>query len=145
MSWDIRAYSLPGDTDAKRLKERLAKDFGLLSVQVADSAQASNEAFLEMLCAQTVESKKRGTLLAKGAEMDLLLRVAGTTQISEAISRAGAKKGEPSLLIMFGDRALISRVDVSAFGKPHRLPRVEPGTEELGRIEAAAILNAGRG
>ena len=81
------------------------------------------------------------SLLAKKAEVDFLLRLAGTTQISKAIKEKGAKAGEPFLLVV------ASRSALGRFRKSdgEELPRAPLTTEELERIEAAALLDATRG
>ena len=108
---------------------------------VSQSA-ASNEFYLEMVAAQTTKAALGGNLMAKRPEIDLLLRLAGTTQISAAIQRLGAKRNEPFLLIVVGERPLKTP------GGPgrswQRLPRRPLSQKELEAIEDAALLNAER-
>jgi tRNA threonylcarbamoyladenosine modification (KEOPS) complex Cgi121 subunit len=79
-----------------------------------------------------------GSLLAKKPEMDFLLRLAGTTQISKAIRQQGSTKGEPFLLVVAGPREIKSSRSFEAM----ELPRRKLSKKELERIEGAALLNA---
>ena len=49
----------------------------------------------------TLEAYKRGTMVANRPELDLLLRISCTTQISKAISHAGIKSGEIACFVLF--------------------------------------------
>lgn len=51
-----------------------------------------------------LEAKKRGLLIANKIETELLLRLACTRQISDAISRAGLKNGASGCIIALSDR-----------------------------------------
>ena len=109
-------------------------------VQTTNLGAASNERFVEMLAAQTMRAMSTGSLLAKKPEIDLMLRLAETSQISEAIGRSGVKSGEPFLLIVAGR----SRVKEPGKNDGTELPRRKLTGEELLRIEKAALLNARR-
>jgi tRNA threonylcarbamoyladenosine modification (KEOPS) complex Cgi121 subunit len=49
----------------------------------------------------TLEALKRGIVAANRPELDLLLRISCTTQISKAINHAGIKSGKCACFIMF--------------------------------------------
>lgn len=49
----------------------------------------------------TLEALKRGIMAANRPELDLLLRISCTTQISKAISHAGIKSGKCACFVMF--------------------------------------------
>lgn len=51
----------------------------------------------------TLEALKRGILVAKRPELDLLLRISCTTQISKAISHAGIKSGKGACFVLFSN------------------------------------------
>ncbi len=112
----------------------------LLLVQGFSSETASNEFLVDMIAAQTLRAKETGNLLAKKPEIDLLLRLGGTTQIAAAIGRVGSRKGEPFLIVIAGDRSSVARQ------KPGpgwtRLRRAALSNEELARVERGALLNA---
>ncbi len=107
-------------------------------VQTVRAGSVKNEFLVEMVAAQTLQAEASGSLLAKKPEIDLLLRLAGTTQISRAIGQEGAKKGEPFLAIVAG-RAPPSRPP--GFNGVE-LPRKALSRTELARVEAAALLGA---
>lgn len=100
-----------------------------------------NEFVVEMLAAQTFQAQASGSLLAKKPEIDLLLRVAGTTQISSAIKKHGARARERFLAVVAGDSAVQSP---RAFS-PLELPRNSLNRSELARVECAALLNTLKG
>jgi tRNA threonylcarbamoyladenosine modification (KEOPS) complex Cgi121 subunit len=49
----------------------------------------------------TLEALKRGIMAANRPELDLLLRISCTTQISKAISQAGLKSGKCACFVIF--------------------------------------------
>ncbi len=52
----------------------------------------------------TLEAESRKIMLAKRVETDLLMRLACTNQISEAIARAGLKKGKSACIVALSIR-----------------------------------------
>ena len=110
-------------------------------VQTSKEGLAGNEVFYELLAAQTLQAESSEGLLARKPEIDFLLRLAGTTQISRAIKDAGAKAGDQFILVVAGRRTIRRPSGIYAT----ELPRLELTAAELGRIEKAALLNAERG
>jgi tRNA threonylcarbamoyladenosine modification (KEOPS) complex Cgi121 subunit len=96
---------------------------------------------VEMIAAQTLCANGTKNLLAKKPEVDLLLRMAGTTQISRAIEQMGAKKGEPFLLVIAGPDKGLDSLSAKELGGSE-LEKRELSSDELDRIERAALLNA---
>ncbi|MDV3293494.1 MAG: hypothetical protein LYZ70_04420 [Nitrososphaerales archaeon] len=139
-----RGYKVADGRDPEKLKTEVAASFPTLIVQTADRAAALNESLLEMLAAQTMRAATSGGLLARKAEIDLLLRLGGTTQISEAIHQAGARSGRPFLLIVAGEEKVLLALESGRLALGHRLPRGELSREDLLRVEQAALLNAVR-
>jgi len=135
-----RAFLLPSGTSPEESKRRFAEANPGSVVQAARARLARNERLVELLAAQTLQAESSGELLANRREMDLLLRLAGTTQISKAIRDAGASQGERFVLVVAGRRPvkLPSMLD----GK--ELQRSELTETELERVERAALLNAKR-
>ena len=135
-----RAYLCGAELDPGEVK-RLATtaDRGCL-VQTAAGRSASNLAFVEMIAAQTVHAEATGSMLARKPELDLLLRLAGTTQISRALRENGAVKGEPFLLMVAGRGR---RKGIPGLSAP-QLPRRALSKSELDRVERAALLSAER-
>jgi tRNA threonylcarbamoyladenosine modification (KEOPS) complex Cgi121 subunit len=114
-----------------------------LIVQGLSDKAATNESFVEMIAAQTLYASATANLLAKKPEIDFLLRIAGTTQITTAISKMGAKKGEPFLLAVAGEGRSVA--ELKAPSEWSRLPRTDLSERESARIEKAALLNAAKG
>ena len=110
-------------------------------VQAVRADAATNGFFVEMIAAQTLCAKGTKNLLAKKPEVDLLLRLAGTTQISRAIEQMGAKKGKPFLLVIAGPCTRLVSLSVEELGGSE-LEKRELSSDELDRIEQAALLNA---
>jgi tRNA threonylcarbamoyladenosine modification (KEOPS) complex Cgi121 subunit len=127
---------------ADELKERLCLRHPRLVVQTVRTGAASNELFAEMVAAQTLRAAATSNLLAKRREIDLLLRLAGTTQISVAIAKIGARKGEPFVLVVAGERSQMAGLREERGWT--RLPRAELSKDEMERVESAALLNAAR-
>ena len=107
-------------------------------MQAMKRGLVANEVFVELLAAQTLQAESSGGLLAKKPEIDFLLRLAGTTQISRAIKEAGAKSGEKFVLVIAGR----STIRVAPEIDMKELPRRELTASELRGIEKAALLNA---
>jgi len=135
-----KAFLCPRDASPQDLKRRLADVNPGSMVQAARRGLLGNEVFVELLAAQTLQAESSGGLLAKKPEIDFLLRLAGTTQISRAIRDAGAKSGEEFVLVVAG-RSVVRRPS-GIDGK--ELPRLGLTNSELGRIEKAALLNVER-
>jgi tRNA threonylcarbamoyladenosine modification (KEOPS) complex Cgi121 subunit len=131
-----RAYNCGSESDAEAVKRELSLANPGAVVQTARSGSATNEFFVEMLAAQTLHAMASRNLLAKKPEIDLLLRLAGTNQISAAIKEMGARKGDSFLLISAGRSELKSPKRL--LGK--ELPRRQLSKAELARVEKAALL-----
>jgi len=109
--------------------------------QAVRADAATNGFFVEMIAAQTLSANGTQNMLAKKPEVDLLLRLAGTTQISRAIEQMGVKKGKPFLLVIAGPGRTLANLNVEEFGGSE-LQKQELSPDELDRIERAALLNA---
>lgn len=140
----VRCYKFGGGNQAQRLKKSIGSSFPGLVVQAVDSAAASNERLLEMLGEQMLHAAAAGNPLARKAEVDFLLRLAGTTQISEAIQKVGVKGGRACLLFVAGEESDLERLESTEGVGWERMPRGPLTREELARIERAALLDAER-
>jgi tRNA threonylcarbamoyladenosine modification (KEOPS) complex Cgi121 subunit len=112
--------------------------------QVFASRRTPNPAALKMVAAQTLAAASSGATLAKKPELDLLLRLAGTRQIGEAIERCGYKSGKGRLFLVAAsdDGAAISRVNAL---DPTKFVRVDDralSKSDLEFVERAALLSA---
>ncbi|HLQ07143.1 MAG TPA: KEOPS complex subunit Cgi121 [Nitrososphaerales archaeon] len=133
-----KAYVCKGSASPDEAKKEFASLNPGSIVQTGSAESAKNEFFVEMLAAQTLRAGSVGGLLAKKPEMDFLLRLAGTTQISRAIKQYGSTKGVPFLLVVAGPR----EIRESRSFKAMELPRRKLSKKELDRIEGAALLSA---
>jgi tRNA threonylcarbamoyladenosine modification (KEOPS) complex Cgi121 subunit len=141
----MRTYSqsflFGAEIDPKRTKSRFSEAFPGTMVQTVSGMAASNGFFIQMLAAQTLRAERSGSLVARKPEIDFLLRLAGTSQISEAISKVGSRSGEPFILVVASLRPL-HRVGSTAGGR--RLPARRLSKLELHRVEEGALLSAQR-
>jgi len=145
MDFQVRCYLVPPERDAEALKKEISRTApGLLVVQVASSDAVRNQAFVELLAWQTVWASSSGSLLAKTPEMDLLLRLSGTSQISEAIKNTGARKGRRNVLILAGGRGQLGRLSRTLLAGASRVKSTPLSAEESARVERAALLGAAR-
>lgn len=144
MGHAVRCYIVGEWVDSKALSQELRKTFPSLLVQTVDPRTATNEMLVDMLAAQTLEAGRSGSPLAKKPEVDLLMRLGGTTQIARAIEDVGAKRGSGFILIVAGAETNLARLGSEHAKDWVRLPRRSLNREELQRIERAALLNAER-
>jgi len=137
---EVLSIVFGNEIDPDEVKASIAKKLPGALVQTVNSKAAANGAYVDMIVAQTLRAKGAGGLLARKPEVDLLLRLARTTQISRAIELVGAKKGKPFLLVVVGHARKVEGVypDVLRRGM---LPRHPLSTSELEKIESAALLN----
>ena len=95
-----------------------------------------------MIAEQTLRARRTGAMLADKPEVDLLLRLAGTNQISAAIEKAGYRSGGAMVLVAAGPspgiRAL--RRELSGDGRIAGLPDQELDGDALDLVDAAALL-----
>jgi len=142
---EARAYVLPPGVDAVGLKSRVLNSEAGCVVQVARRSAAANELVVRMIAEQTMRSRMSGQLLARTAEMDFLLRLAGTSQIKSAIKSIGAVKGQSGLIFVLGTKSQLERLEKRNLKGLQRLPSREASKADLGKVERGALLNVGKG
>jgi tRNA threonylcarbamoyladenosine modification (KEOPS) complex Cgi121 subunit len=135
----VRTFLFGPEVKPDDAKSRLVKLNPTSLVQSLRSNTDGNPAYLQLLAAQSLHAKSTRSLLAKKPEIDLLLRAAGTTQISRAIREKGAKSGEPFIVVVAGPRR------VNAAPGLEEIPEQKLSEGELGKVEKAALLSAFRG
>jgi tRNA threonylcarbamoyladenosine modification (KEOPS) complex Cgi121 subunit len=135
-----KAFLCGSELNPNEMKKSLAASNPGCMVQTASQGAAQNERFVEMLAAQTLQAGSSGRLLAEKPEIDFLLRLAGTTQISKAIEDQGAKSGAPFILVVAGRTVVRGTSSLDRL----ELPRHELSADELARVERGALLNARR-
>ena len=136
----LKAFVCGPGARGEEIKRGLAAANPGSMVQAIDAGAADNEFFLEMLAAQTLLAEETGSLLAKKREVDFLLRVAGTAQISRAIKERGMRPGRKFLVVVAGPAEVRGSGELDV----PELPRRGLTKTELRRIERAAFLSAQR-
>jgi tRNA threonylcarbamoyladenosine modification (KEOPS) complex Cgi121 subunit len=141
---EVRGYVIGKGVEPERMKTAVRRAAPNLLVQTVKAGAISNESVVEMIVAQTLRASSSGNLLAKKPEIDLLLRLAGTTQIAEAIRTTGTGTGRSYVLVAAGDREELLAAEGAVLPSAERLPRKPLSKREMLRVEKAALLNAQR-
>ncbi len=128
--------------EADEARARIVRRVPELICQLARTTACENEDVARLIAAQTLEARANGTMLAKKAEIDLLLRLAGTSQISDAIRKAGCRKqGETLMIIAGSDGSLRRLLSMRSIGG-HRLRSAALDQQEKMIVENGALLSA---
>lgn len=143
MASAARAYRF-AKVSSEELRRRVSTAHPELIVQTVRPDTVSNEALVEMIGAQTLEARRAGRPLARKPEVDLLMRLGGTTQIADAIGAVGAGGSEDFVLVVVGDESDIIELQSGEATGWQRVPRAELRRDELLKIERAALLDAER-
>jgi len=127
--------------DPSTIRQSVAAKYPNSIVQTLSVEAATNRFYIEMIAAQTLSANETPSLLARKPEVDLLLRFAGTTQISRAIRQMGARKGKEFILVIAGPSRELANLSGEDLGG-RELGVGSLSQKELDRIETAALLNA---
>lgn len=87
------------EEDAGKLVDRLRAQHDNVSIQAVNADAVYGAEHVLGILRVAFEAEKRKIMLANKRETELLLRLACTEQISEAMKRAGMKEGEPGCFI----------------------------------------------
>jgi len=90
------------------------------SVQTLDSRSVAGKKHILLALKQTVELARTSQLLAERPEVDFLLRIGGTRQISQAVRTTGARPGSESVVVIFGSKEAV-RKGAAAVGRVKEL------------------------
>jgi len=82
----------------------LRSDSKKLKIQAISSTFVLNLSHLKKILSLSLIAEKEGILLSNKLETDILMRFALTSQISDAITKAGIKPGKNFILIAIGDK-----------------------------------------
>jgi tRNA threonylcarbamoyladenosine modification (KEOPS) complex Cgi121 subunit len=110
----------------------------LVSMKKPPSARA-----VAMIGEQTIRAKETGALLADRPEVDLLLRLAGTSQISEALKKNGYRSKGTLILVAVGKDKDVEKLR-RALSKLRAYSLREEGEmddESRDAVEIAALLS----
>ena len=140
----------PRGEAASELK-RLRSLHPRLAIQLVSLTEVPGNRTVEMIGQQTMRASSSGALLASRPEVDLLLRLAGTTQISEAIERSGygaegkeeeEGEGRKLLLVAVGSPRAVGGLRRALAADPRYvlLEGEEIDARGLAMVERAALL-----
>ena len=87
--------------DPGKLVDMLRAQHGSISIQAVNANSVYGEEHVRGLLRIVFEADKRRVMLTNRRETELLVRLAGTNQIAEAIRRAGLKKDTAGCFIAF--------------------------------------------
>ncbi len=141
LCWEVSVKS--GEVEG--ILTTMRKESPGLIIQLFGASDAPNPKAIEMVAAQTLAAAKSGSTLAERPELDLLLRLAGTRQIGEALRRAGYSSGGKRLFLVAasaGEGAALKRMQ-RRLAKDRRfaqIPERRLEKEDLDRVERAALL-----
>lgn len=95
----IAALCVPsGAADPDALRRRFAG----VRIQSINAEYILDPSHLRRILEISVEAERRGVMLTDRIETDMMLRLVGTTQISEAIGKAGAGAGPDAVVVAMG-------------------------------------------
>lgn len=142
--------------EPKDLLDELRRRFPKLVLQIISDNAVYADEHLKWVARQSWHAKDRAIMLAKKVELDLLMRIAGVAQIADALKVAGAKKGEPFIILGIGEggeigslRSWVKRkFDIVKSGRAKAIPtRFSVSSNELNAVGEGkeALLLAERG
>ena len=108
---EFLALAIPGDKTRDHVfLDSLRTRHPKLTVQGISSRFILGRSHLEKIIAISLESQRRGILLADRLETDMLLRFAATTQISAAINTVGIRAGHDFVIVAIGPKQFLNRL-----------------------------------
>jgi tRNA threonylcarbamoyladenosine modification (KEOPS) complex Cgi121 subunit len=116
-----------------------------LVIQLVSMKRPLSERAVRMIAAQTLRAREKGSLLAAKPEVDLLLRLAGTNQITLALKAIGYKAQGRKLLVAAGAGDHLEALRKGLERNPIysiRKASEERDDDDLSAVEAAALLGA---
>ncbi|MGA2199015.1 MAG: KEOPS complex subunit Cgi121 [Nitrososphaerales archaeon] len=113
-----------------------------LTIQLLTLEEIPGNRTISMIGRQTLRAAKTGALLAARPEVDLLLRLAGTTQIAVAIEKVGYKAKGKLLLVAAGPAGSVARLRKELVGDASYkvIEGEEIENDGLAMVERAALL-----
>jgi tRNA threonylcarbamoyladenosine modification (KEOPS) complex Cgi121 subunit len=113
-----------------------------LIIQLVTLKEVPGNRTVAMIGQQTLRAARTDALLAAKPEVDLLLRLAGTTQIAVAIREAGYRARGEKLLVAAGPSEEVEslREELAEKGGYQVLKGEEIDADGLAMVERAAVL-----
>ena len=115
------------------LVDSLRAEFPRIAIQLLRRKFVLGQSHARRIAGVSIAAARRGSLLAKRMETDMLMRFANTHQISQAISLVGARRGEGAVLVAVGSRFQLDRLESHA--RPLLKNPVGYGSEQALRRE----------
>lgn len=142
--------------EPKDILDELRRNFPKLILQIISDNAVYDDEHLKWVARQSWFAKDRVIMLAKKVELDLLMRIAGTAQISHALKVAGARKDEPFIILAIGEEGVVGSLfswvkrefAIIQFNKDRAIPpRLSISSKELAAVGEGkeALLLAERG
>lgn len=143
---DVLSLNLPlRQSAAEGFLSALRQMFPDLTVQLVTLEKETNATLLEFIGHQTINAIAKRSLLANRPEVDLLLRLAGTSQIGTALKRVGYGKSGNKVLVAIGERSLLLRLRRYCMKHAPRhtpLKKSPLSARDFEKVEVAALLSA---
>jgi tRNA threonylcarbamoyladenosine modification (KEOPS) complex Cgi121 subunit len=135
-----RAELAPGDAERELL--RLRSTHHRLIIQMVGMKRMPSSRAVLMIAAQTLRAVDTDSLLAAKPEVDLLLRLAGTSQITVALRKHGYMAEGAKMLVAAGPKRDVERLrrELSGSTSYRVLESEEMDEEDLNMVEVAALL-----
>ena len=99
----------------KNFLNSIRNDFPKIQFQAILSSFILNQIHAKKIISLSIFAKKHDTMISKKLETDILLRFAGTTQITKAIQNLGISKNQNFFLIAIGNKILLEKLHKRIF------------------------------
>lgn len=130
----IELFSISNDTNlSNNFLDDLRKNFPKLTIQAISKNYILNKSHAQKIISISLNAQKQNVLISKKLETDILMRFAGTTQISQAINRIGINNRKNFFLIAIGTK--------SSLDKLHSLLKSQFSHESFSRNNQNFLMN----
>lgn len=132
----------------KDFLEDLRKEFPRITIQIIAVHAVYSPEHLMWVVRQSWLAKARASMLARRVEIDILMRLAGSSQIANAIKVAGAKKGSAFVVLGIGTEEDLHGLATTVERKCSILQFPYAGTKEVlarFKITEKEIGSSGKG
>lgn len=142
MDFALSAEAKLAPEEAERELLRLRSSHPGLIIQLASVERLPSARAVLMIAAQTLRAVGTDSLLAAKPEVDLLLRLAGTSQITLALKKNGYRSGGTMMLVAAGPDKDLGRLEKELSKNRSYVLREAGEMDEEGRdmVEVAALL-----
>lgn len=132
---------IPEEAGGRELISIRKRHPGLI-VQLLTLRRFPSSRALTMIGEQTLRASRTGSLVASKPEVDLMLRIVGTTQIATAIKKSGYRTKGRKLLVAAGPPSEVAslRKELATSKDYVILESDEMSDDDLAAVERAALL-----